>query len=231
MPKNDPDGGSWVNTGPDRPLEEEALSALAFGVENHMAHLDYVMAGIVGSLTVGKAKPVIDYYLELRNDSSKSAMIHAMARSHLEPDRLKAFNSIWKLYEIVRKQRNPIAHWIWGTCEKLPKALVCIDPRAIMKIEGKRDVMNALARKAKKENNAFEAMAFEEASWVIRSEANKEFQVYRESDFREIMRDMKVALTLVAAFSVVVRDDRIDPEVGQQKFRQLIQMPEFQSLA
>jgi hypothetical protein len=223
--------GKRVRTDPASVLQRPALAAMAFAVENHMSGVDAMIASLVGTLAPGAATAVIDYFLDLRNDAPKAAMIQALARSQLIPDYLILFSKVWKLYETAQKLRNPIAHWVWGICDELPDALVCVNPHDLLKVDAKRDAMGEIIASAHMDAPTLREDAAGVADAILFAEYEKEAQVYREKDFEDIIRDLQTLYDIVREFHEMVRLFFDRPEEGYQKYLQLIQKPAFRNQA
>ncbi|MCP5411530.1 MAG: hypothetical protein H6924_05270 [Alphaproteobacteria bacterium] len=207
------------------------LAALAFSVIAAMSTVDSLMARLVASITAGKSKPIIDYFVQSRNDARKEAMIKALALSHLRQTRLVVFNRLWKEYQRVQSLRNPIAHHLWGTCEKLAyDAVVCSDPRKTLSLDSRRADLRDQISKAKKFADGALLARLEREEAEMWRDYQATIMVYREKDFRDIIRDMANLRGMLFSFNRVVESDAVAPKEARQIFRQLTQQPEYRSL-
>jgi len=56
--------------------------------------------------------------------------LEAAAKAALFPNEFDVFRAAISMTESVQTPRNHLAHWIWGTCEQLPDALLLAEPKA-----------------------------------------------------------------------------------------------------
>ncbi len=133
-----PNAGFQLGNAGDRPLERHpdlavlALEALASwsNVENFMLHLFIELFG-------GNDSIASEMYLALESQSAKKAAICSAANVFLK-DKLNEMNVLQAILAIMKtneKDRNKLAHWIWGDSPLIPDALLLIDPRNTLNVE------------------------------------------------------------------------------------------------
>lgn len=216
--------------GPGEEQKRPKLAALAFSVISHMACADSMLAQLAGSLTMGRAKPVIELFADAQNETRKSAILHALARSHLEPDRLELFDAIIKLYDRAGALRNPIGHGVWGAIDRLPDALLLINPRDELLVDGRIDLIRQKRKEAAKAGEEFEVVALNRLEDALFEEYRRLIVVYREKDFLDIIRQIESVWNFLGEFNALVRRDRQIPSGGQRKFDALARQPEIRTL-
>jgi len=132
-------------------------------------------------------------YLAMETNSAKSTAISILAERKLDADQLKLLRAIIKVAKSAQKERDKLAHWVWGTSTNLPDALLLSDPRNLqfnndLIFVYTADDFEAMRRK-------FERIAgfgFE-FRWILMGHpANRDGELYaklcREPEIAEILR-------------------------------------------
>jgi len=102
-------------------LAMEAIAAWSH-VENFMLRMYVQMAG-------GQQADAAAVYLALESNSVKTKAINVLAERKLEPGNLRLLRALIKVAKSAQKERDKLAHWIWGSTPELPDALLLSDPR------------------------------------------------------------------------------------------------------
>ena len=223
-------GDVEINFDPSVVIKHPTLAALALEVIGTASQGEANFARLVSALTHGKSKPVLDYYLSLKNDAPKAAVVEALAASTLEPARLELFRAVAKYHQSTILPRQPIAHGIWADTDKLPDALLLINPRDLMANLGRMDPAVQKSIAAYKANDAKAlAEAILEIN-VLNKDITPKVQVYREKDFKDIIRDLRRGNALVSELHDVNRWDSVSTAEAEKLAQTLSQQPELVSL-
>ena len=68
-------------------------------------------------------------FATLRAQHLQMGALEAAAKAALSPNDFDVFCAAIRMTDSVQTPRNHLAHWIWGTCEQLPDALLLADPK------------------------------------------------------------------------------------------------------
>jgi hypothetical protein len=209
---------------------------LALNAINVAAKADADFARFVATFTHGRVETVMEFYLSLRNDAPKIAVVEALAAAALPRERLALFKALTRLYQIAIKDRQPLAHWLYGHCAEIPDALLLADPRDWLAEQALIDPVNARAREA-----AVQRMQFPEKFKAAIDQARAEvfeiqrsrqqlIQVYRENDLSSIGDSIWRASERLCEFHMVIAWDAVDKTQGDIEALKLSQRPEIASL-
>jgi hypothetical protein len=113
------------------------LAALALEAIASWANVELYQLMLFVDLLGGDHSIATDIYLALETDGPKRAAIRAAANASLSPDRLELLQAIFSLTDTATRQRNKLAHWVWGYSPDLPDAFILADPRAAV-LDGPR---------------------------------------------------------------------------------------------
>jgi hypothetical protein len=123
-----PDGKfspNW-NALDDKP-EMSALVASIFGCWGYIEReLGLLLVRVLGA----DADPAIAMFSTLTAQHLQMRAIEAAARAALSPDVFDVFDAAASVVDSVQADRNRLAHWIWGSCDALPDALLLADPKS-----------------------------------------------------------------------------------------------------
>ena len=67
----------------------------------------------------------------LQTQALQTKALEAAAKSVLDKDGFDAFNAVMAVVDSVKKTRNRLAHWCWGTCRQRPEYLILADPKML----------------------------------------------------------------------------------------------------
>jgi hypothetical protein len=88
------------------------------------AEVQLTLVGMLGT----SADLVAAIYRQIQAALSRDALIQAVAEEKLSGEELDLFHIIWKLSQSPNKQRNKIAHGVWGIADDIPDALIMVNP-------------------------------------------------------------------------------------------------------
>jgi hypothetical protein len=95
------------------------------------AHVEKFMLNMYVELAGGAQADAAVVYLAMETASAKSAAITALAERKLTPDNLNLLRVLIRVTKTAQKDRDKLAHWIWGSSDQLPDALLLADPRSL----------------------------------------------------------------------------------------------------
>jgi hypothetical protein len=76
---------------------------------------------------------------KLTSDGLQRVARQAAADVSLSEDDLELFNAVSNVVDSIYKQRNKIAHWLWGYCAELPPdSLLLANPATLKKFDRER---------------------------------------------------------------------------------------------
>ena len=84
--------------------------------------LSLTLAGILGTRT----DAAVAVYLSIKAANTQRDALRNAALTSLGGDELRAFNAVMSLYEVLTKDRNNIAHGIFGVMPDHPRSLIWI---------------------------------------------------------------------------------------------------------
>ena len=105
-------------------------------------------------------------------------MIEAAGKIKLMDPELEMFEAVVRLARSAARKRNNVAHHIWAYCDEMPDALLLIEPVAYL------DIFVAVSE-------ANRNPKFETLNQSRFEPDNSRILVYRESDFIEIIEELK----------------------------------------
>jgi hypothetical protein len=125
---------SLANTG-DYPMRgKDALGRLAMEAIMSWSNVELFMLQMYVSLAGGKESDAAAVFLALENNSAKTTVISTLIeRRGLKSQYVALFRAIIKLVKEKQKNRDKLAHWVWGNSPQLPDALLLANPRVLVK--------------------------------------------------------------------------------------------------
>ena len=94
--------------------------------------LENFMSGLFVTMLGANPGPAIAIYSALTSAAAQRDALRAVASNVMSPDELDVFDAILSLFTSAAKDRNKIAHWIWGYSTDLPDAVLLGDPKAML---------------------------------------------------------------------------------------------------
>lgn len=152
-----PNASISIGNSGDRPISRHPkLGVLAIEALASWSNVEAFLLRLFVDLFGGHGALAADVFLSLQNQSAKSAAINAAATSVLSdrPDELNVLRAILALAKTNEKERNKIAHWVWGECSQLQDAILLVDPRSTI---GELDLSNVLVYRANDFQNIIES--------------------------------------------------------------------------
>lgn len=87
------------------------------------------------NLAGGNDTDAATVYLALETQSAKTAAVSALARKKLHPSVQQLLSGILKVAKSAQKEKDKLAHWVWGTVSNRPNDILMADPRELIFIE------------------------------------------------------------------------------------------------
>jgi hypothetical protein len=128
---------------PRKPLPENASKLWSIGPEalvrrpEHAAAIgrclglwtdvELQMAIVLAVLLKANTEAAIAVYLILRRGSARSDAIMAAAKATLDKKDQELISAVLTVHKSVEAERNSLAHGCWGTCNKIPDAVLWVD--------------------------------------------------------------------------------------------------------
>jgi hypothetical protein len=200
------DFGSHANPAKTRP----ALAALAMGVLAEWSQLEWALGELLQRMVGKNPAPASVMYYALSGSASKGAAMKALAEVVLEEWQKEHFEVIIKSFISSSKERNRIAHGLWGHANELPDALLLKDPIESAKY--------SLSFKVKQENNVAEIIPFEEG-----------ILVYKATDFQNIQSDIFDLWNIVLHFSATTLWEHDAREDLIAQFHEKCSLPRYKT--
>ena len=128
-----PDANVIIGNAGDRPLERHpALAAVALEAIASWSNVEAFLLRLYIHLLGGNQSLAASVYLALEGQSAKTNAIKAAAANALagRAQELQVLEAMLSIAKTNEKERNKLAHWVWGDSPKLPDALLLLDPRA-----------------------------------------------------------------------------------------------------
>ena len=67
----------------------------------------------------------------------------AVAKDILSHEEMKVFRAVLSVTKSVEKERNKLAHWLWGVDDQLPDKVILVDPSIMAKVNTMTTLLEA----------------------------------------------------------------------------------------
>jgi hypothetical protein len=125
------DAGVIMGNIPDDSLSKRPeLAILAMSAINSWSNVEAFLLKLFIVLLGGNATLAAKMYLKLESSGPKIVVLGAMVDSVKKEKLRDTIRAVIDMSEIQRKQRDKLAHHVWGVSPHLPDALLLLDPRA-----------------------------------------------------------------------------------------------------
>ena len=167
------------------------LAKLVASIFALWASIEHSLSLLLTSVLGADAEPAIAIFATLRGERPQLDALEAAAKAALSPNEIDDFRAAISMTDSVRRARNHLAHWIWGTCKQLPDALLLAEPKA------QKDREREL-------NLAFERAGGPDVKEIINLERynSATVLVYRRGDLERAKRDLEDAERITALLTV-----------------------------
>ena len=115
-------------------LARPDLAAIAAEIIAHSADTEAQFGGVLVSLLGAQAAPAAAMFYSLNNSHSQRQAVKAAMREALgeQSEELKILKVLMRGSAVVAVTRNKLAHWGWAYSRDIPKALLFVDPEALI---------------------------------------------------------------------------------------------------
>ena len=182
------------------------LAKLVASIFALWASIEHSLSLLLTSVLGADAEPAIAIFATLRGERPQLDALEAAAKAALSPNEFDVFRAAISMTDSVRRARNHLAHWIWGTCKQLPDALLLAEPKA------QKDREREL-------NLAFERAGGPDVKEIINLERynSATVLVYRRGDLERAKRDLEDAERITALLTVYL-DRKIRRDAKETDF-------------
>src|SRR6266487_1148433 len=118
-----PTAGVVIGNAGDRPLERHAaLAAVALEAIASWSNVEAFLLRLFIQLLGGNESLAASVYLALEGQSAKTNAIKAAAANALSgrAEELRVLEAVISIAKTNEKERNKLAHWVWGDSPTLP---------------------------------------------------------------------------------------------------------------
>jgi len=112
----------------DQPLTRPEFAPLAMAIISGWALVETQVGGAFVKMVGESVTPAVEIFLALQG-AGQQAALQAAAKTCLDEQGLELFEALLALHASSAKERNRVAHWIWGTSPALPNDALAADPR------------------------------------------------------------------------------------------------------
>ncbi len=186
----------------DKP-ELAKLVASIFGL---WASIEQSLSLLLVSVLGADAEPVIAMFATLTAQRQQMGALEAAAKAALSPNEFDVFRAAISMTDSVQTPRNHLAHWIWGTCEQLPDALLLAEPKA--QKDRERELKLAFERAGGPDVNEIINLNRYDPATVL---------VHRRGDLERAKRDLEDAAFITALLTVYL-DRKIRRDAKETDF-------------
>lgn len=127
-----PDAILFIANAGERALEKRPeLAILAMESIASWSNVESFFLNMFVELLGGERSIAANIYLSLENQSAKDAAIRSAGETALaeKPDEHRILKSIMKLSKSYAKERNKLAHWVWGFSPQITDGIILVDPK------------------------------------------------------------------------------------------------------
>lgn len=166
--------------------------------------LGRVMAGLLG---IEHAETALAMYLAIENQRIRLGVLRAAAERVLSHRDKKLFDAILGVALASQKDRNMMAHWLWGICDSIPDGAIVMEPE--FRLTHMTEIQARMARGERITVDAY-------------SPLRDKIYVWRLKDLNKCLNDMGTVHRLVTRLSGFVS---VVPSSRDEIYRQLSREP------
>mgnify|MGYP001603292855 CR=1 FL=1 len=205
-------GNSWDNPSDHRP----ELALLAMKVIAEWSILESFVTGLFVRMLGADPKPGAAMYAALTGSAAQDAVFAALAKVTLPDSERDVFDAIVWLYKSAAKERNKIAHWVWGHAADIKDGVLLTDPDVLLEM---RVATHEHEKKAQGWGKFVNAPKFPE----------DKIYVYYRDDFINTSKNIQNVLEYVTLFAFIL--NRGHPaNANDGLFQELSVVPEIAEL-
>jgi hypothetical protein len=158
------------------------MSIIVAQLIGHWSRIDQELGLVLVRMLGAKDVPALAMYSALNRDRTRRDALNAAAKAVLNAADYNVFAAVFSAARTVEKTRNRLAHWAWGTCTALPRALLLVDPANLVDVA-------KFHIQARDDRSYWLSMPFEELVKKGSFDADRIY-VYRLSDLERELADM-----------------------------------------
>ncbi len=121
------------NTDNDPSYERPDLALLAMRVIAAWSLLESDFEGVFVQMLGANPRPAAAIYASLTSAATQKAALRAIAEFEIPMPERDVLDALFSQLATVAKDRNKVAHWIWGSSPDLPDGVLLTDPKAMIK--------------------------------------------------------------------------------------------------
>jgi hypothetical protein len=186
--------------------DKPELAKLVASIFALWARVEHSLSLLLVSVLGADAEPAIAMFATLTAQYLQMGALQAAAKAALSADDFDVFCAAINMTVSVRTSRNHLAHWIWGTCEQLPDALLLAEPKA--QKDRDRELKLAFERADGPDVNEIINLNRYDPATVL---------VYRRDDLERAKRDLEDAAWITALLTVYL-DRKIRRDARETDF-------------
>jgi hypothetical protein len=219
-------GSVHIGNNTDNPSDHRPeLALLAMKVVSAWSILESFLRGLFVQMLGSNARPAVAMFNALESASAQRAVLRALARVVLSDRDNELFEAILSLFVTAGKDRNKVAHWVWGRADGLPDAVLLCDPDKLMdyRLEldeaSARDLQERLVGRRSVRRRPFTPPPL----------PDRHIFVWRRTDFEGAIKRIERVTEFVALFRFVVSASH-PANADDQLYRQLSSAPEIRTV-
>lgn len=159
-------------------------------------------------------KPSLAILRTLQKSHLKREALLSVAREVLNEELLDLLTAVLAICEPVEKERNKLAHWLWGIENQIPDKVILIDPKDF-------DRINTAIIEIK----LGDGLKIEDAE-RLQELIRKSGLLYGQEDFARLSTASSRAFFLVTTLHILLQQGSADPE-GAKALKMLMEAPEI----
>jgi hypothetical protein len=191
------------------------LAVLVTSIFARWAWIEHQISVILLFILGAEAKPAFAMFDILNTQRLQMSAIQAAAKVALPIDQFEVFTAAMLVTDIVQKDRNRLAHWIWGTCPELPDRLLLADPDHLREKEFLRADVTARRPVGGLDPSEFDRLFEVNPAEVF---------VYSKTDLERIERDLAQAVGMIAYLRLYLNPPFTEEAAARLK---LLDLPNF----
>lgn len=174
------------------------LALLAMKVIAEWSLLESFMTGVFVHMLGSNPTPALAIYTALSGSVSRGAAFKAVAKeAHLSTEEDEILDAILSLYKTAGRERNRIAHWVWGHSPEIPDGVLLCDQQVMAR--------TWIATSPQLVGDTADEITATIAE--TRSVLGDATFVYKANDFESLSRDTQRLINLVTQFRFVLMRD------------------------
>lgn len=186
------------------------LALLAMSIMSDWSLLEGAMSSLFVNMLGANPIPGTAMYASLTSTAAQKSALRAVATASLSTNRQDVFEAILTHFGSVAKERNKIAHWLWGTSPDIPDAVLLTNPSSLTEYTAQ---MFDHLHEGREPRFTF---------------PEEEIYVWRKQDFLEVTRRLHQVMEYIRLFDIAISPPRqFSVDSNEQALRKLQLEPEI----